>query len=423
MTDGQQFDDVTDVSSCNLKCLLEINLVMEESVDKCSAPVTSEKISVSADVRDILAARRGSLDDSQSPNMDEYVTNYSFCWMPPLSEYVLESSAPSQNAVHKRNYLRDLTADTNFYNPSAIADMAQAYLVGGLFQSLLPNLSVSSVADWDYTDVKKRQNQYLSHQKVAEGIAKSKKENYEEAFVLFSEALSLFPSADAYVARGALYANVGALLLAAEDFRAALSVDPTDANAIAYLDATVAKLGNFNIPATMKDADEYMQRLDSGAPSSCSENDGDRRSGTKRSLHESDERWTDHSRNEALEMSEKDDSSSSTCSSDSNSDKSKERKNRKNREKSDDGRKHEKDRKHKNNSKKKKKDKDKKRHKKSDNRKKKKRRYDSEKIRSSGTPLLSRASSGAEPNIGMYQADADADIHPILQRKAHRLWG
>jgi len=62
----------------------------------------------------------------------------------------------------------------------------------------------------------------------------------------YAQALEVDPNfKDAFVAKGAAYANQGKLESAIEEFERALKIDPDDKNALKYLDATEVKVFKF----------------------------------------------------------------------------------------------------------------------------------------------------------------------------------
>jgi tetratricopeptide (TPR) repeat protein len=68
------------------------------------------------------------------------------------------------------------------------------------------------------------------------GITHAKKSDYKSAMKFYNQALQVDPkNKDAYVARGAAFANVNMLEDAVLDFEKALTIDGTDANANKYL--------------------------------------------------------------------------------------------------------------------------------------------------------------------------------------------
>jgi tetratricopeptide (TPR) repeat protein len=72
---------------------------------------------------------------------------------------------------------------------------------------------------------------------VARGIVHAKRKEWELAIEKYNEALRYCPNyRDAYVARGAAYANLNQYHKAMTEFKMALKIDPTDPNATKYLE-------------------------------------------------------------------------------------------------------------------------------------------------------------------------------------------
>jgi tetratricopeptide (TPR) repeat protein len=98
--------------------------------------------------------------------------------------------------------------------------------------SLLPTREVSV----DYLYLRNKQNKEWAYQRTAEGIELARAERYGDAIKKYDAALELDARCiDAYVARGAAYANQSKYLEAISDLRVALEIDSQHKNAQDYL--------------------------------------------------------------------------------------------------------------------------------------------------------------------------------------------
>ncbi|ORX82280.1 hypothetical protein BCR32DRAFT_292779 [Anaeromyces robustus] len=93
--------------------------------------------------------------------------------------------------------------------------------------------------NWDYMDMRKKQNSDWAHEIIYKGVTLAKSNEYEKAIKVYNHAIDIDPNCvDAYVAKGAAYANQEHYNLAIRNFEKALQIDPKCVNAKKYLKAT-----------------------------------------------------------------------------------------------------------------------------------------------------------------------------------------
>lgn len=130
-------------------------------------------------------------------------------------------------------------------NPAAVELMAACYFSpSDLYASFGQSSTIDEMDSVNYHDLLDIQNAAWGERKVMEGIAAARAEKYEAAIELCKAALSFLPcSVEAFVCRGASYANINKNDRAIKDFERALILDPSHLNASQYLrkirDATV----------------------------------------------------------------------------------------------------------------------------------------------------------------------------------------
>lgn len=153
-----------------------------------------------------------------------------------------ETVAFSWNVEEIMN-VTDESADPKTFsqNPAAVQLMASCYFSNSDLYRSFGNFkskgeSPIEVDAIDYHDLLEIQNRAWGEQKVVQGIAAARVEKYESAIELCKAALSFIPnSVEAYVCRGASYANMNRNDKAVRDFEKALYLDPTNQNAFQYL--------------------------------------------------------------------------------------------------------------------------------------------------------------------------------------------
>jgi tetratricopeptide (TPR) repeat protein len=108
--------------------------------------------------------------------------------------------------------------------------------------SMLLDTSAFSPGDF-YDTLRSAQSREWAERRVKRGIECARGQKYGEAIGFYDEAIQQCPSlADAFVARGAAFANMQRLTTAVDDFRHAARLDPDHANAAQYLRVTLAKV-------------------------------------------------------------------------------------------------------------------------------------------------------------------------------------
>lgn len=150
-------------------------------------------------------------------------------------------------AVEEIMNLTGTSSEQNSFtqNPAAVELMAACYFSpSDLYASFGQSTAVDEMDSVNYHDLLDKQNAAWGERKVMEGIAAARAEKYEAAIELCKAALSFLPcSVEAFVCRGASYANINKNDRAIRDFERALILDPAHQNASQYLrkirDATV----------------------------------------------------------------------------------------------------------------------------------------------------------------------------------------
>ncbi|XP_025415654.1 tetratricopeptide repeat protein 14 homolog isoform X1 [Sipha flava] len=133
-----------------------------------------------------------------------------------------------------------LQNSTGFKNPSNICNLE---LITGLSEdrySILPALSGSFPEKENALELRKVQSAQWAIQSVSDGIKYFKAGQHSEAFLCLNKALTIDSlNVEAYVARGALYANLSRFQKAIEDLKSALKINPKHANGRKYLAETL----------------------------------------------------------------------------------------------------------------------------------------------------------------------------------------
>lgn len=111
-------------------------------------------------------------------------------------------------------------------------------------------------------DLLKLQNRQLALQNVQKGIALFKEERNQDAILCYNKALSIDEeNVEAYVARGALYANDGGFEKSIVDLEKALSIDSSHANAKIYLkEVYLANAVKYEKAHKFENALDYLHR-------------------------------------------------------------------------------------------------------------------------------------------------------------------
>lgn len=133
-----------------------------------------------------------------------------------------------------------LINSTGFKNPSNICNLE---LITGLSDnrySILPALSGSFPEKETALELRKVQSAQWAIQSVSDGIKYFKAGQHSEAFLCLNKALAIDSlNVEAYVARGALYANLSRFQKAIEDLKSALKINPKHVNGRKYLGETL----------------------------------------------------------------------------------------------------------------------------------------------------------------------------------------
>ncbi|XP_042883023.1 tetratricopeptide repeat protein 14-like isoform X2 [Penaeus japonicus] len=133
----------------------------------------------------------------------------------------------------------------SFTNPRSVRHLAGKLGVDIFSQSSLMYTLRSKFPEQEmYKPLRRAQMARWAHKSVAEGVAFFKKGQHEEAFQCLGKALHIDEeNVEAYVAKGALLANLGRFEKAVEDFQKALKYNPTHSNARKYICETLVELG------------------------------------------------------------------------------------------------------------------------------------------------------------------------------------
>lgn len=133
-----------------------------------------------------------------------------------------------------------LQDSTGFKNPSNIGNLE---LITGLSDdrySILPALSGSFPDKEVALELRKVQSAQWAIQSVSDGIKFYKSGQHSEAFLCLNKALTIDSlNVEAYVARGALYANLSHFEKAIDDLRTAIKINPKHVNGRKYLGETL----------------------------------------------------------------------------------------------------------------------------------------------------------------------------------------
>jgi tetratricopeptide (TPR) repeat protein len=164
---------------------------------------------------------------SNSDDQDEEAVTYGFSW----------NVAEVMSGINT-------TKESNRFsqNPAQVTLMASCYLSSSDMYATFCPLRLGTMTtdnedrNVDYSKLLIIQNAKWGEQKVIEGINAAKVGNYETAIELCNAALNFLPdSVEAFVCRGASYANINKHEKAVKDFEMALQLDPLNQNANQYL--------------------------------------------------------------------------------------------------------------------------------------------------------------------------------------------
>eukprot|EP01111_Echinosteliopsis_oligospora_P015102 TRINITY_DN5858_c1_g1_i1.p1 TRINITY_DN5858_c1_g1~~TRINITY_DN5858_c1_g1_i1.p1 ORF type:complete len:230 (-),score=70.87 TRINITY_DN5858_c1_g1_i1:185-874(-) len=153
-------------------------------------------------------------------------------------ENTITTSALSASAASSS--LNDqLRLNRQFTNPTSISHMMQSFHIPSpCFHLVTPDYFLLN----NYEILREKQNKTWAQDTVALGITHAKAGNYKKAMHFYEQAIDVYPLLpDAFVARGAAYANLSMLEAAIEEFKKAVELEPSHPNALKYLDATQTK--------------------------------------------------------------------------------------------------------------------------------------------------------------------------------------
>lgn len=168
-------------------------------------------------------------NSNQGAVSSEDIDHYGFSWLPSLEDSTEERPISYTDILHN---------DAIFYNPTNITLMATAYDVNQYDTFKLKQ----APGDWNYKTMTKTRNCNISAKMLENGIYRIRQNRYDEAITILNDAINLNDeNVEAYVARGAAYANRGMFIKAIADFEKALELAPQHTHALEYLTQTKAK--------------------------------------------------------------------------------------------------------------------------------------------------------------------------------------
>lgn len=136
------------------------------------------------------------------------------------------------------SFQRELLRSELFNNPAGVRILCKKFGLSTLPKySLMKSLNNLEVAEADMADnLYKKQNFNLALKSVQRGITLLKENKSQDAILSFNKALQIDEkNVEAFVARGALYANQGDYARAIKDLEQALTIDSIHSNAKTYL--------------------------------------------------------------------------------------------------------------------------------------------------------------------------------------------
>ncbi|DBB07868.1 TPA: hypothetical protein ACH3X3_009268 [Trebouxia sp. C0006] len=227
-----------------------------------SEPIRARVAALHASTRQRLFSNAGC--DPAGPLHEQPVryTDWGFATRLPDLKQLLQDFASQSNDAAANNastataYLAALHESRTFNCPDCVDAMAEAYgvtsavnqLRGSALHSRLD--SESQQATQDSRQLLKAQLKLgWSSEAVKQGVAHAKKGEYDAALGCYKKALDLDRrNVDAWVARGAAYANQHAFPKAVSDFQTALEIEPGHVNASKYLRVTEQHMTQLGLP-------------------------------------------------------------------------------------------------------------------------------------------------------------------------------
>ncbi|KAA6424453.1 MAG: hypothetical protein FRX49_05665 [Trebouxia sp. A1-2] len=174
-----------------------------------------------------------------------------------LQDFASQSTdAASKNASTATAYLAALYESRIFNCPDCVDAMAEAYGVTSAVNQLRGS-ALDSQLDSESQQTTEDSRQFLkaqlklgwSSEAVKQGVVHAKKGEYDAALGCYKKALDLDRrNVDAWVARGAAYANQRAFPRAVSDFQTALEIEPGHVNASKYLRVTEQHMTQLGLP-------------------------------------------------------------------------------------------------------------------------------------------------------------------------------
>ncbi|XP_067142949.1 tetratricopeptide repeat protein 14 [Centruroides vittatus] len=145
-----------------------------------------------------------------------------------------------------KTYSEVLESSLNFNNPTNTIQLCLNLGINGQeVQSLTKTLHDIKYDKDEYAvAIRRLQSNKWAFKSVKDGVAYFKSGNHVEAYQCLNKALQIDPeNVEAFVARGALFANNNNIKKAIEDFEKALEINPLHGNAQKYLSETLVALG------------------------------------------------------------------------------------------------------------------------------------------------------------------------------------
>ncbi|KAL3139727.1 hypothetical protein ABBQ38_004032 [Trebouxia sp. C0009 RCD-2024] len=224
--------------------------------------LTARAATLPASVRHRLLSNAGVAESQLSDEQPVKDTDWGFAAKLPVVQTLLqptaEQSCQSDNNAGplESGYLASLRESRTFNCPDCVDAMAEAFGITAAVNQLRGSVascqlsSESLQATEDKRQLLKSQLRLAwSGEAVKQGVAHAKKAEYDTALGCYKKALELDRrNVDAWVARGAAYANQHAFPKAISDFQTALEIEPGHVNASKYLRVTEQHMVQLGIP-------------------------------------------------------------------------------------------------------------------------------------------------------------------------------
>ncbi|KAF5842648.1 hypothetical protein DUNSADRAFT_6118 [Dunaliella salina] len=153
-----------------------------------------------------------------------------------------DKRAEEAKRLHPLAFAEALSTSRAYHSPHCATALSEhcglQQLHDGMDSVCITGLGNEQLAEGVRDAVKQRINAAWATEAIKQGVQHSKSGAYDEAHKCYAKAMELHPgNADAFVARGAAFANQGYFDSAIADFEHALSLDAQNANADKYLQA------------------------------------------------------------------------------------------------------------------------------------------------------------------------------------------